>query len=230
MRITRIFPRPFLRLALAPLAVAAPLPIASADAASVAVSGTRQHINILNPPGTGRCATIPRDPPYTATVDIVPGPGIPSSSGSEDMFGTFQASMSHCIVTVPPTPFEQGIFSWAFDGGDLLEGIYTGEVLATATPNFFDATIAYVVTGGTGQFLGASGSMAEIGSFLRGPNPQGPGSITDWTGTFTGRLDLPAVPEPATWAMMIVGFGLVGRAARRRVQASRSWRPIPAMS
>jgi len=25
-----------------------------------------------------------------------------------------------------------------------------------------------------------------------------------------------AVPEPATWAMMIAGFGLIGAAARRR--------------
>ena len=30
------------------------------------------------------------------------------------------------------------------------------------------------------------------------------------------RLTLTQVPEPATWAMMILGFGLVGAAARRR--------------
>ena len=30
------------------------------------------------------------------------------------------------------------------------------------------------------------------------------------------RLSTSAVPEPATWAMMIMGFGLVGSAARRR--------------
>ena len=28
-----------------------------------------------------------------------------------------------------------------------------------------------------------------------------------------------AVPEPATWAMMIVGFGLAGAAMRRRREA-----------
>jgi hypothetical protein len=32
----------------------------------------------------------------------------------------------------------------------------------------------------------------------------------------TGGLTLSAVPEPATWAMMITGFGLLGLAARRR--------------
>lgn len=30
------------------------------------------------------------------------------------------------------------------------------------------------------------------------------------------RVDTPVIPEPATWAMMIAGFGLVGAAARRR--------------
>ncbi len=37
------------------------------------------------------------------------------------------------------------------------------------------------------------------------------------TGLFTFKiLDATAVPEPATWAMMITGFGLVGGSLRRR--------------
>lgn len=31
-----------------------------------------------------------------------------------------------------------------------------------------------------------------------------------------GFVDMPTVPEPATWALLIAGFGLVGLAARRR--------------
>uniref|UniRef100_UPI0035CA2869 PEPxxWA-CTERM sorting domain-containing protein n=1 Tax=uncultured Sphingomonas sp. TaxID=158754 RepID=UPI0035CA2869 len=34
--------------------------------------------------------------------------------------------------------------------------------------------------------------------------------------TFTGQAFAPAVPEPATWGMMILGFGLIGGALRRR--------------
>ncbi|EQA98614.1 hypothetical protein L288_20395 [Sphingobium quisquiliarum P25] len=30
---------------------------------------------------------------------------------------------------------------------------------------------------------------------------------------------LPAVPEPATWAMMLLGFGMIGFAARQRRRA-----------
>lgn len=39
---------------------------------------------------------------------------------------------------------------------------------------------------------------------------------TDETNPFYLRQSQPAVPEPATWAMLITGFGLVGFAARRR--------------
>lgn len=37
-----------------------------------------------------------------------------------------------------------------------------------------------------------------------------------------GVVQVPAVPEPATWAMMISGFGLAGMAARRRKLAVRA--------
>ena len=59
-----------------------------------------------------------------------------------------------------------------------------------------------------------------IGEFAREPNnaanghPGGTGG-TRW-GTWISQLTLSAVPEPATWAMMLVGFGVVGGALRRR--------------
>jgi hypothetical protein len=39
--------------------------------------------------------------------------------------------------------------------------------------------------------------------------------------SYAGTLAFAAVPEPATWAMMVGGFGLVGGAMRRRRQAYR---------
>lgn len=41
------------------------------------------------------------------------------------------------------------------------------------------------------------------------------------TVSYTGEA-LPSVPEPATWAMFIGGFGLVGSTLRRRRPASVS--------
>jgi hypothetical protein len=54
-------------------------------------------------------------------------------------------------------------------------------------PGPFSTTVRYDIT-----FTGASG------------------------GNFNGTGNLTAVPEPATWAMMIMGFGLVGGVMRRR--------------
>ena len=34
--------------------------------------------------------------------------------------------------------------------------------------------------------------------------------------TLVYQIDVPSVPEPATWALMLAGFGLVGSALRRR--------------
>jgi hypothetical protein len=40
--------------------------------------------------------------------------------------------------------------------------------------------------------------------------------------TYAGTIDFAPVPEPATWAMMIAGFGLAGVALRRRSVAARN--------
>lgn len=45
--------------------------------------------------------------------------------------------------------------------------------------------------------------------------------FTSQSGDFLGFAQTPAVvPEPASWAMLIAGFGLIGAAARRRRQAT----------
>ena len=66
------------------------------------------------------------------------------------------------------------------------------------------------MTGGTGRFLGATGSLSTTGA-LRLANGN-----ANYSGVVSGRLDMPAVPVPATWAMMILGFGAAGSMIRRR--------------
>ena len=66
-------------------------------------------------------------------------------------------------------------------------------------------------------------SFWAIGEFAReynnaaGGHPGGTGG-SRWS-TWISQITIPggaAVPEPATWAMMILGFGLIGVTARRR--------------
>ena len=64
-------------------------------------------------------------------------------------------------------------------------------------------------------------SVNSLGNVLTftSPNTIDNFAIRDATVTFLG-VNAP-VPEPATWAMMISGFGLVGAAMRRSSKVAR---------
>ena len=85
----------------------------------------------------------------------------------------------------------------------------TGNVLATLNlSNNYDASCGYCVWTPTGvSFSGIAKSI----DFAGGANYVGYDVITFGSDTPGGT-----VPEPAVWAMLITGFGLVGAAARRR--------------
>ena len=189
-------PHPLIRAALVALALAVALP---ASAATFAFSGTA--MNDTPPPGPSSLCS-----PGQVRVSFSPSTAI--SVGTSN-FGGFGATMAHCL-TLPPTTYSGGAFDFAFTVGDHLQGSYSGFFSPTGTPGLLNTTVDYVATGGTGRFLGASGAFRGVGTLDRRlPRPLS-------RLTFAGKLDLPAVPEPATWAMMIVGLGMAGTALRRR--------------
>ena len=59
-----------------------------------------------------------------------------------------------------------------------------------------------------------TGEYATFWNNANGGHPTGSGN-SRWA-TVIAEIQADAVPEPATWAMMIAGFGMVGAAARRR--------------
>jgi len=81
--------------------------------------------------------------------------------------------------------------------------------------------------GGPGNGCGYTGwikstyTIADAGTYRLGFGVTNFGdSVVDTGLAFTGALvdgnPVDPVPEPATWAMLIAGFGLVGAASRRR--------------
>lgn len=70
----------------------------------------------------------------------------------------------------------------------------------------------------TGQFFGGDAYTGGklIASRSTYPNCTGSTNNCDANFRVTGENLVAAVPEPGTWAMMILGFGVVGRALRRR--------------
>lgn len=86
--------------------------------------------------------------------------------GRGSHFGRFIGNASNCTpFPIPgPVPIQDGIFDLASANGDRLFGTYEGaqaEVDAEGTAVF---ETAFIITGGTGRFAGASGMYDDLGS------------------------------------------------------------------
>jgi hypothetical protein len=82
--------------------------------------------------------------------------------------------------------------------------------LVTRSPLGTSVTIT-----GTGTFSNGIAADATAGTFSLATSSQN-GLSSDVNFTFTSNASAGAVPEPATWAMMLVGFAMVGAAVRKR--------------
>ena len=145
--------------------------------------------------------------PLRATV-------LPVNSSGTSSLGAFKYGQTLCTAG-GPGPFS-GTFSIDF-GGDGFGGTFTGLAGPSGTPGVIGESFTYLVTSGTGRFFGSSGGFTGIGTLdPRAPPPK-------LALTFDGRLALPAVPEPDSWALFIAGFGLAGAMMRR---ANRGFAPL----
>lgn len=95
-----------------------------------------------------------------------------------------------------------------FNDGAVVSGTYVG---STFTPT----AGSVAVVGGTTYTLTGFGwdrtnvdTVTRFSALTNGDDP------ADYTGQFA--FNQTALPEPATWAMMLIGFGMIGFAARRR--------------
>jgi len=183
------------------IALAAGLSLGStAQAATVAFTGAVENSTPLIPFAPGSAGG--------ALVSVNPGNSTQTTSSS---FGSFGITIAHCVVfpPVPPFSYAGGVFDFSFAGGSLT-GSYSGDVTPTANPAVVNNDTSYLITGGTGKFAGASGAFTATGTLELASG------LNINTQSLSGTITAPNIPEPATWAMLIAGFGLVGAAARRR--------------
>ena len=100
-----------------------------------------------------------------------------------------------------------------FDGGQTMTGQYT------PTTNTFLGGNS-ITSGGTNYSLIEFSFRRNLGDTVQANVAVPGGDGNDYAGNFRLSAAAGAIPEPATWGLMIVGFGMVGAASRRRARTS----------
>ena len=155
-------------------------------AQTVDFDGNGVVVDQLTPPG-GRCV-----PTFANTVSFAPGDI--SSTGTSNL-GTFGETASFCVNSLPPTDIVDGRFIIRFRGGDSITGSFSGRAEATATPGTFAATRNFTIAGGTGRFVGASGSFTQLGQLVLGAM-----GVATTTGTVDGQITASAATATGNFA------------------------------
>lgn len=131
----------------------------------------------------------------------------PSSTVGYSSLGNFTYSTSTCLSLGGGTSF--GTFLINF-GTDAFSGTFDGGSTPTGTPGISDTAWLFKILNGTGRFAGASGTFEGAGLADARTRP------THVAIAFIGNVITPAVPEPASWGLMIFGFGAMGLVLRCR--------------
>jgi len=130
-----------------------------------------------------------------------------SSTVGHSTLGDFTYSTSTCLALGGGS--SNGTFTIDF-GPDSFSGTFDGGSTPSDTAGISDTAWLFTILSGTGRFEGASGTFEGSGLADARTRP------THVVIGFIGDINAPAVPEPASWALMLLGFGAIGVVSRRR--------------
>ncbi len=96
--------------------------------------------------------------------------------------------------------------------------LYDGATVVSKDPSHFGSgTITYALNAGQTYSLRLVGNSGVNGNALRVGSE---GGLFDWRISETDGQPGVGIPEPGTWALMLMGFGLVGAGLRARRRAA----------
>jgi len=219
----------------AAIALGATAVAASANAANLVLNGSFELASAGNNTPTGNGEQLVNGSTAMADWTVVDGPGfdgvawLPNGNGYglSTPFGNdfldltgYNDQQPYFGVTQTITTTPGKSYTLTFDlGVDQVGGLFTGPVGVTASAGSTSGTFNNYNPAGTGNiwqsfslnFTASSAATAITIQGLQGDQYIGLDNVA-----VTGS----AVPEPATWAMMLVGFGGLGAAMRSRRKAS----------
>lgn len=155
----------------------------------------------------------PGDPNFQTTGDITSGPVTAYIGNSGIAAGNFT---------------DRFIFHIDQDGFG--SGSVSTSTTKIGSPTDVDFTSVRIIAGGTvydALITYSDGGLTEFASVTGVPIAFGAENIIEingyshGNGSYGGQATFLPIPEPATWAMMIAGFGLVGAGMRRQRRATK---------
>lgn len=175
---------------------------------ALSISGTANAASCVDNLGTEECLIQPGEDEFTVSGDIFNGPVSATIGRSGIAAGNF---IDTYRFEIPQFGTGSGSISTSASLG---LGSITDLDIISVTVNGLLADLTKT-SGGVFEFAGISGvpivpgvdNFLVITGFSRGQGSYG--------GNATFQPTAP-VPEPATWAMMLIGFGAIGFAMRRR--------------
>jgi hypothetical protein len=186
-----------------------------AATASLALAGTANAASIITGTFAANLIGIASTPPAIgpgAVLTNVAG----QVSGVGGQFSPVALLTPLTFATVTATNATPVSFTSAFGNFAGMVSNLTSVPAPNAVVSF--NSLGTFTPGGTLSGFAAGPALLTVSftqTFQQGPNA---GAFSTQSPTISGSFTLSsaAVPEPASWAMLIAGFGLVGVAARRR--------------
>jgi hypothetical protein len=146
------------------------------------------------------------------SVLVVTGTGAGDASGLAPA-GTIMVSPTNIIFGSTPGPLAADVFtSWTGTHGSFTETLTTVSEIDRDAPNAITVTL-------TGTLVGAGFADAPVTMIFDATQSGGPGNVISVSGTDSISS---AVPELSTWAMMALGFGLMGFLGYRKTRSNNA--------
>ncbi len=172
-------------------------------------------------------------------VSVAPGVYLLKWIGIADG-GLYDAAGGVALIPGGPTGFSNAFVSRGLDFGDsdfFIDTFSSGSVYGSAAASLAAYKAGNGLTHNVFHFVSGVPSLTETNPIpnpwiteLIDPEPSrlvvldADGTRTNNTGGVSLSIELiRSVPEPATWAMMIAGFGMVGAAMRRKQKVVTSF-------
>jgi hypothetical protein len=163
-----------------------------------------------------------------STVAMAGGLAIAGGASATTLAFSYQEDLGFFLIdaswTQPSTPSPLAAISGDFTDIAVNNGVYAFGVPGSLTPGAFSDVDYYNAASsgplGPGGF--EAGPIGDFGPQLYSGAEAAPVFAPGTYALSQGTLSVTAVPEPATWSLMLVGFGALGVVLRSRRRASES--------